>query len=322
LLFVVLTFLAVLAAVPASAGSDAASFEDCLLSKINTDRASEGLSSVTMAADLIDGVRDHSEWMSVNVFEHMATSTRDELLPGSTTTWGENVAYASVISECDYIHEMLMDSPGHRANILNASFRFVALGVYIDGTAAWVTELFFDATDYAPEGDGLFWDDDGNIMEGDIEKLALAGITSGCGPGMFCPDDSVTRGQMAAFLVRALGLEAAGSYGFSDTSGSTFVSDIDSLAGAGVSTGCGNGQYCPDDDVTRGQMAAFLARALDLPAADSYGFSDTTGNPFQADIDSLASSGITTGCGNGKYCPDDSVTRAQMAAFLVRALGL
>ncbi len=319
---VVLTFLAVLAAVPASAGSDADSFEDCLLTKINTDRASEGLGSVTMAVDLIDGVRDHSEWMSVNVFEHMASSTRDGLLPDSTITWGENVAYASVISDCDYIHEMLMDSPGHRANILNGSFRFVALGAYLDGTAAWVTELFFDASDYAPEGDGLFWDDDGNIMEADIEKLALAGITSGCGPGMFCPYDSVTRGQMAAFLVRALGLPAAGSYGFSDTSGSTFASDIDSLAGAGVTTGCGSGQYCPNDDVTRGQMAAFLVRALDLPPVESYGFSDTSGNPFQADIDSLAAAGITTGCGNGKFCPNESVTRAQMAAFLVRALGL
>ncbi len=313
---------AVLVALPASAGSDAATFEDCLLTKINADRASEGLDTVAMAVDLTGGVRDHSEWMSTNVFEHMAPSTRDDLLPGSTNTWGENVAYASVISECDYIHEMLMDSPGHRANILNGAFRFVALGAYIDGTAAWVTELFFDATDYSPTGDGLFWDDDGNVMEADIEKLALAGITSGCAPGMFCPNDSVTRGQMAAFLVRALDLSPAGSYGFTDTAGSTFGADIDSLAAAGITTGCGNGQYCPNDDVTRGQMAAFLVRALELPPVASYGFSDTAGDPFRADIDSLAAAGITSGCGGDKYCPDDSVTRGQMAAFLVRALGL
>lgn len=319
---VVLTVLSLLVAFPAAASSDAAGFESCLLSEINADRAAAGAGALTLAIDLTEGVRDHSAWMAANVFEHMSTAARDAILPDSTTTWGENVAYASMVSDCSYIHEMLMDSPGHQANILNGSFRYVALGVHFDGTAAWVTELFFDATAYAPTGNGMFWDDDNSVLEADIEKLAAAGITSGCGNGMFCPNESVTRGQMAAFLVRALDLPAAGPFGFTDTANNTFAADIDSLAAAGITTGCGGGAYCPNDAVTRAQMAAFLARALDLPAAPSAGFTDTAGTPFAADIDSLAAAGITSGCGDGTFCPDDAVTRAQMAAFLVRALDL
>ena len=59
----------------------------------------------------------------------------------------------------------------------------------------------------ARDGD-LFDDDNGNVFEGDIDRLATAGVTRGCNPptnNNFCPDDNVTRGQMAAFLHRAIG---------------------------------------------------------------------------------------------------------------------
>jgi hypothetical protein len=99
----------------------------------------------------------------------------------------------------------------------------------------------------------------------DIEWLARRGVTRGCNPPTndhFCPDDLVTRGQMAAFLVRALGLEAAPDAGFTDTAGTTFATDIDRLAAAGITTGCGDRRFCPDSPVTRAQMAAFLHRGL------------------------------------------------------------
>jgi hypothetical protein len=117
---------------------------------------------------------------------------------------------------------------------------------------------------------GTFVDDDGSIFETDIEKVAAAGITKGCNPPsntMFCPGDSVTRGQMAAFLVRALGLSANTSPGFVDDNGSIFETDIEKLATAGITKGCNppvNDRYCPHADVTREQMAAFLVRALGL----------------------------------------------------------
>ena len=71
-------------------------------------------------------------------------------------------------------------------------------------------------------------------------------------------------------------------------------------------------------------MATFLTRALRLPEASSAGFSDTEGNTHESNIDALAAEGITVGCATEplRYCPNNSVTRAQMATFLSRALGL
>ncbi|MEA2002907.1 MAG: S-layer homology domain-containing protein, partial [Actinomycetota bacterium] len=114
-------------------------------------------------------------------------------------------------------------------------------------------------------------DDDGSIFEADIERLATAGITKGCNPPIndrYCPGSSVTRDQMAAFLVRALGLTDSGTTDFVDDDGSIFEADIERLATAGITKGCNppiNDKYCPDDQVTRAQMAAFLTRALNLP---------------------------------------------------------
>jgi hypothetical protein len=71
--------------------------------------------------------------------------------------------------------------------------------------------------------------------------------------------------------------------------------------------------------MTRGQMAAFLARALDLPAGSVDRFSDDSASHYEADIDAVAAAGITFGCGEDRFCPNDPVTRAQMASFLVRA---
>jgi hypothetical protein len=167
----------------------------------------------------------------------------------------------------------------------------------------------------------------------DIEWLAAEGITRGCNPptnDLFCPDASVTRGQMAAFLHRALGgvLTPGPLPGFTDIDGSVFDADIEWLGSVGVTQGCNppvNDMYCPLDVVTRGQMAAFLVRALGY-SDDGGGdlFVDDDGSVFESAIDKLATAGVTRGCNppiNDKFCPNDAVTRGQMAAFLHRALG-
>jgi hypothetical protein len=161
----------------------------------------------------------------------------------------------------------------------------------------------------------------------DIVWLASQGISRGCNPpfnDLFCGDDPVTRGQMAAFLSRALGL-VDGDVGFTDTAGHVFADDAARLAAAGITRGCNppaNDRFCPDGVVTRGQMAAFLSRALELPDADG-GFVDTGGSVFGEDAARLAAAGITRGCdppANDRFCPDGVVTRGQMAAFLHRGL--
>ena len=100
------------------------------------------------------------------------------------------------------------------------------------------------------------------------EDLAQRDITAGCktGPLRYCPDDSVKRGQMATFLVRAFDLPDAPPAGFADTAGNTHASRIDALAAADVTAGCKTGppRFCPTKSVTRGQMATFLHRASQL----------------------------------------------------------
>ncbi len=171
-----------------------------------------------------------------------------------------------------------------------------------------------------------------SIFVNDIVWLANEGITKGCNPptnDQYCPNDNVTRGQMAAFLVRFLGLtDDGGGNLFTDDNGSVFEHNIDILATAGITKGCNppaNDQYCPNDNVTRGQMAAFLVRALGL-TDDGGGnlFTDDNGLVFEHNIDILATAGITKGCNaaGDQFCPNDFVTRGQMAAFLHRAAGL
>lgn len=152
-----------------------------------------------------------------------------------------------------------------------------------------------------------------------INWLAAQGITTGCSPTTFCPEQFVTRGQMAAFLTRALQLPEATQNYFTDTTDSTFQDHINRLREAGITTGCSQTLYCPDQLVTRGQMAVFLTRALQLPQASQDFFTDTTGHNFQDQINRLRESEITTGCTATTFCPDQTITRGQMAAFLFRA---
>jgi hypothetical protein len=177
---------------------------------------------------------------------------------------------------------------------------------------------------------GRFMDDDTSIFEDNIESIAETEVTKGCNPPFndrFCPDSNVTRGQMAAFLVRALGLTENTHSGFNDVPpGSTFAEDIGRLATAGITRGCNppaNDEFCPKDDVSREQMAAFLTRALSLTDNTHPGFNDVPpSSTFANEIAKLATAAITRGCNppaNNRFCPDDRVTRGQMAAFLDRS---
>jgi hypothetical protein len=109
---------------------------------------------------------------------------------------------------------------------------------------------------------------------------------------------------------------------FSDTIGSPFDADIGWLVAAGITNGCGGGRFCPTASVSREQMASFLKRSLNLPAAGGDYFSDDGGSLHQDDINRLAQAGVASGCGSAQFCPSGDVSRDQMASFLVRGLGL
>lgn len=178
---------------------------------------------------------------------------------------------------------------------------------------------------------GTFIDDDGSVHEGFIEAVAAESITAGCNTAgtRYCPSSAVTRAQMATFLVRALGIPATGVDAFDDDTGTVHEPNINAVAAAGITSGCDTSnarRFCPEDPVTRGQMATFLVRALsELSPSSVDRFSDDDDSVHQANINGLADSGITAGCSTtdpSLYCPDEIVRRDQMATFLGRALDL
>ncbi|MCC6343709.1 MAG: S-layer homology domain-containing protein [Bryobacterales bacterium] len=158
----------------------------------------------------------------------------------------------------------------------------------------------------------------------------------GCAlPSGFCPESATTRGQMAEFIIRTLygdNFIAAGSPYFADVATThpafRFIQKMKELD---ITGGCTLTTYCPDDPVTRGQMAAFLIRALQVRnGLDSRApfsimqapyFTDTSpSNIFFSYIQEMKELGITSGCTATAYCVNDSTTRGQIAVFLVRAL--
>lgn len=178
---------------------------------------------------------------------------------------------------------------------------------------------------------GRFIDAVDHLFESEITWLATEGITKGCNPptnSFFCPEGKVTRGQMAAFLVRFLDLPSSSTDAFTDDNGHLFEREINALAAADITRGCNppaNTKFCPDDVIDRGQMAALLVRALGLPPSSTNHFTDDNGHLFEREINALADSGITRGCNpptNDRFCASQVVTRGQMAAFLMRAADL
>ncbi len=128
-----------------------------------------------------------------------------------------------------------------------------------DQMASFIDRMF----ELAGTTTDFFSDDEGNIHEEAINRLAAAGITFGCGPASYCPGRSVTREQMGAFIARAASLrEGAGRDYFSDDDGRQMETSDDLVAAAGISGGCGPWRFCPTAPILREQMVAFLHRVV------------------------------------------------------------
>jgi len=165
-----------------------------------------------------------------------------------------------------------------------------------------------------------------------ISKLIAGGITAGCGGGNYCETASVTRQQMAVFVLKS-------KHGacftpppcqgiFADVPcSSNFAPWVEQFAAEGITGGCGGGNYCPTANVRRDQMAVFLLKGKHgstfTPPPCAGVFDDVPCPSTFADwIEQLADEGVTGGCGGTSYCPANNVTRAQMSAFLTKAFSL
>jgi hypothetical protein len=167
-----------------------------------------------------------------------------------------------------------------------------------------------------------------------IEALDDSKLTTGCAPGQFCPLGLVRRDEIAAFLERGI---HGGTFTPPPPTGTVFgdvpadfwaAGYIEQMAADGITQGCGNGNYCPFGPLLRAEMAIFLLRSKHggsyvPPKGTGTLFTDVPASHFAVDwIEQLYHEGITTGCAPNQYCPDSTVRRDEMAAFLVRTFAL
>jgi hypothetical protein len=173
-----------------------------------------------------------------------------------------------------------------------------------------------------------------HVFHNHVNTLARNEVTAGCGNGNYCPNASVTREQMAVFLLASkegpgYAPPACTTPVFTDVPCSShYASWINELAARQVTGGCGGTSFCPVAAVTREQMAVFLLATKEgpgytPPACVTPTFGDVPcSSPFARWIEELALRGVTGGCGGGNYCPATPNTRGEMAVFLVVTFGL
>ncbi len=156
-----------------------------------------------------------------------------------------------------------------------------------------------------------------------IDALVEEGVVNGCAEADFCPDEALTRGQMATLLTEALGLPYEGSGFFADVDDTAHAVGVNSLAAAGITRGCSAIDFCPEDPITRGQLASLLARGFEPEPTETVAF-DGIGGVHEDAINRLAEAGITAGCSDSlvEFCPDDPVLRWEAALFVARSMDL
>lgn len=208
-------------------------------------------------------------------------------------------------------------------------------GLTVDGFRVEVTERVGDRFRVwvGNPHEGTFADDEKNVHERSIENLVSLGITQGCDADLklYCPDEHITRAQMAKFLVLALGergMRGSGRSRFSDVDADAWHRHfVERLADLGITAGYPDGTFRPYEPVTRAQMAVFLTRAFDdlTPVETPAGvFADVpTTASYAGAVEGIRTAGVTQGCKKQpgrNYCPGDPVRRDQIASFLTRAL--
>ncbi|WP_404356511.1 S-layer homology domain-containing protein [Cytobacillus firmus] len=157
----------------------------------------------------------------------------------------------------------------------------------------------------------------------EINYLTDRSIITGFPDNTFRPDVTVTRAQAAIMIGRALGLDGEQrDTKFKDVNADVTASGyIDAAVQRGIISGFPDNTFRPDNPVTRGQMAIFLARAFELEVQAEQNFSDVTPNmsayPY---IKRIIADGITAGYPDGTFRPDASLQRSGFSAFLARAL--
>lgn len=174
-----------------------------------------------------------------------------------------------------------------------------------------------------------FIDDDNSRFEPFIETAKQAGLISGCNPpdnDRVCPHHPVTRGGLAIMLARAVEAKPSSTNHFTDDDGHVAERAINGLADAGIPMGCDEDRFCPNGEITRGEMAALITRAFEWDReANPDAYVDLDDTAFRDALAKLADRGGLLACDspvNQRLCPEASVRRDEAIYALVSVLGL
>jgi hypothetical protein len=296
------------------------SLEADAIARVNAERRARGIAELRAVSDLTAVAQRHSRTMADQGRLH-----HNPRLASDVSNWQRVAENVGVGRDVRVVHDAFMASDGHRANILDPRVTEIGIGIVTRDGRRWQTQVFrlpVRAT-AGTIGTAGFQDVPlGSTHSAAVASLVSNGITQGCAPGRFCPSQRVTRAQLATFLARALELPPRDPAAFRDvTSAHPHAGAIGALSAAGVVNGCARDRFCPDDTVSRAQMASLLTRAFALQRTDPDFVDVRRGTTHSREIGALARAEVTRGCAPRRYCPSGQVTRAEMASFLSRVLG-
>jgi hypothetical protein len=307
--------LVVVAPAPADAAIDGTAERD-FIALVNIERAKRGLHALAIRTDLRSVARTHSIRMADRNHLH-----HNPNLATDVTGWqrlSENVGRGPSVNS---LHTALMNSEGHRRNILDDRVTEIGVGVEVRGSTVWVTQVFRRPSSGVvtlPPTTTRFGDVSSRHAEARaIVSVASRGITTGCTDARFCPESTLTRAQAASLLVRALDIPATSKRTFTDISG-VHAANIEALAAAGLTTGCSPDRFCPQRRLTREQLASFLARALELSPRAS-GLSDVS-SVHDGAVGAVVHASIASPCSLTSFCAGAAADRGQTAGMLHRAI--
>ncbi len=301
----------VVAAPAAEAAIDSVREAD-FIALVNIERAKNDLPALTPVSDIREVARTHSVTMAQESRLHHNPTFSQEI-----TNWqvvGENVGRGPSVES---LHRALMNSEGHRANILHERYTQIGVGVEVRDGQVWVTQNFRRPMGTIAAGTPsttVFGDvPNTNVHVQGILAVASSGITERCGIARFCPTSSVTRADFVVMLAKAMQVEPAATSRFTDMSGPA-AGYAEALAAQGIVAGTSSTTFSPDRLLTREQLATLFARALELEPRTS-SFTDV-GSVHAGNVGALAHRGIVRGCTTTTFCPRNDVTRAQVATML------
>ena len=273
----------------------------------------EGLGAGTRPLTNPDG-SGYTSWRTPDM-------TRDRLITGFSTQ-GE---VQWTIPPGRIAGQLGLDSEGDLNMGAFASLEMASIGpdgtLYVTGGGDGILAL--DNSGGLAQAEAPFPDvDPDSVHAPNIQELANRGITTGDADGNFNPSGNVTRAQFATFLVRALDIDEVSDGPFTDVDPSNVhAPNINAAAEAGITTGVTETTFDPNGHIIRAQVASLLARAFELDEVDDGPFTDVDPASVHApNINAVAEAGITTGVTDTTFNPDGTVTRAQMASLLIRAL--